>query len=106
MIKKNQNLIQYLSIAEPKVCKNILKSVGDDFIHFIGEIALNILIGNITLSDYLLDKLQPFSQTIRDLGSRRIRNNRRRRICIQNHQAVCFMLKSVLPQLVERFMKK
>ena len=106
MIKKNQNLIQYLSIAEPDICKNILKSVTDDFIHFIGEIALNILTGNITLSEYLLDKLHPFSQVIRDLASRRIRNKRRRRICIKNYKAVCFMLKTVLPKVVEIFYKK
>lgn len=106
---KNIALVRYLatiSSKESSVSKNIFKSVDKNFIHFLGEIALNILVENIIISDKEAKRLAPFVSLIRKIGSKSINSKNRRNLCIANPTGVCLMLKVVLPDLEVRHKEK
>lgn len=97
--KEHINLAKLIIESDPAVCKSVLKSVNSGFIHFLGEIGLNILLENITLTGHYLSKLQSHSQFIRDLGSKRIKLRRRRKLCLEHHKIVQLLLKAVISNL-------
>ena len=107
--EKNIALVRYLATITSKeriVGKNIFKSVDKNFIHFLGEIALNILVESIIISDSEAKRLAPFVTLIRKIGSKSINSKNRRNLCIANPRGVCLMLKVVLPDLEERHREK
>lgn len=99
--KKNLQLVKLLIDAEPTVCRSVLKTAASNFITFLGEVAINILHQNITITDHYLNKLRTHSKVIRDLGSKRIKNRRRQKLCVEHHKVVQLMLKASVSQLTE-----
>ena len=97
--KKNTNLAEFLIEAEPNVCKSVLKAATSNFIKFVGEVAINILLENIKVTDHFLNKLRPHSKVIRDLGSKRIGQKRRQKLCVENPRVVQLMLKAAISHL-------
>lgn len=97
--KKNIDLAEFLIEADPEVCKSVLKTANSNFIKFVGEVAVNILLENIKVTDHFLNKLRHYSKVIRDLGSKRIKHKRRQKLCVENHRVVQLMLKASISHL-------
>ena len=83
--------------------KAILKSVHDNFIELLGDIALNILEEVIELSPYYLGRLRPHEDTLSLLSSSRVKGRRRRMICYKECDVITLMLRAVQDDLVEKF---
>lgn len=95
--------IELVLHAEKDVQKSILRAADADFIQFLGEIALNMLDEVIPLSPYFRRKLKQQASIIRSLGSRRVKQNTRRRLCVKHSDLIATMLKAAMPYLLERF---
>ncbi len=50
-IKANYNMLQVLKNAKPKLRNDIISNFNNDLLHSINECVLNVLNGNIRLSD-------------------------------------------------------
>jgi hypothetical protein len=74
--------------------KAIFKFCEKELIKFIGQVALNLLKENIVLSDYYKSRLAANSGIIRSIGSRRVKERFRRKLCVQNHDVVTLLLKA------------
>lgn len=100
---KHLQYINLFLLANTGVKKGLLQSVHDNFIHFLGEIALNILSETISLSQYYKKKLQSSAMFIRAIASKKVKAKARRKLCIKNIAALSLMLKAVHSQLKNRF---
>jgi len=97
--------VEFLIGAENEVQRIILKTAGDEFIIFLGEIALNILEEVIPLSKYFKKKLRSHAQFIRDLGAKKkVKIEHRRRLCVRNSSTIVLMLKAAHSELKDRFL--
>lgn len=96
-------VVEFLLSADSTLQKSLLKAVHDDFITFLGEMALNILEGVIPLSKHFKRKLQPHAAFIRNLGSKRLKATSRRRLCVTKSELIVSILKAVHSDLTERF---
>lgn len=101
-----KSYLQFIDLflhAEQGVQKSILRAADPDFIQYVGEVALNILEGVVPLSPYFKRKLKPHAQVIRSLGSSRVKQVTRRKLCVKHTALVARMLTAALPYLRERF---
>ena len=64
---------------------------------------LNLLEEVLPLSKHFKSKLLPHAEFIRSLGSKRIKAENRRRLCVSNSELVVLMLKAVQAEVIERF---
>ena len=96
-------LIEFLITADSSMQSSILKTVSEEFIQFIGETALNILEEVLPLSKHFKNKLLPHAEFIRSLGSKKIKAENRRRLCIRDSEVVVLIFKAVQSELIERF---
>lgn len=77
---KNATILAALLHLNSKQQKQIISSADKDTILSICEIALNILHGNVDLSDSQKQKLYKYRQYLRKLSSKKGGVNKRRRI--------------------------
>jgi hypothetical protein len=80
--------------------KGIFKYCENEFIKFIGEVAINLLKENITVSEYYKFRLASDSSVIRSLGSRKVKQKYRRKLCIRNYNIVSRLLKACYDDII------
>ena len=74
MKKEYLPFIEMIIIANPKQRKTIINMMNNEQLHFICELALNILAGTITIPDKLKARLMPHKSFLRKLANRKISN--------------------------------
>ena len=105
--KHNLDMAVFLaSCQELQVCKNIIKSADKSFINFIGELALNLLQGNIDCQKKYLESLAKRKSIIRQLASKRSSSKIRRSICIKYPSLILLLLRATKIYLKTHFMSK
>jgi hypothetical protein len=78
----------------------ILKKCDDSFIHFIGEVALNVLQGSVPISSYYKRKLKKSADFIRSLASKSVKSDTRRRIILKQIATVLILVKAIKKHLI------
>ena len=82
-LKKNLPLLKWLSEAKPKASKAVLKAVDKDVMNTISECCVNVLRGNVPLSQQQKRKLFKHRQALRLLAGRKKVSDKRKRALVQ-----------------------
>ena len=87
-IRLNFNVLQVLKTACPKLRKVIILNGGKELINCISEIILNVLNGNLKLSDCNKRKLKKYRAVIRKLADKRVPSVAKKRLINQRRISV------------------
>ena len=98
-IKANYYALQVLKEAMPKLRKAIVSNCNKDLLNSICECALNVLNGNIRISDCTKRKLRKFRTSLRSLVDKRLPLVSKRRVIQQRGGFLLPLLSAVLPAL-------
>lgn len=99
-------IVQLLVSGDEKLSKTLLKGCSDDVITFIGETALNLLNQVIPLSTHFKSKLQDHAWFIRSIGSKRVKVNARRKLCVKHSEIVGLLMRATSGDLEQRLLKQ
>jgi hypothetical protein len=88
-LKRNIDYLKVLSIAKPKQRKAIISTADSDLIACLCECALNLLNGNLTITDKNLAKLKRYKKPIRQLVDKSVSKADKRVILEQRWIFTC-----------------
>ena len=99
-LKRNAPLLRALYHAKPAKRKTILKHSSADFIRSLCEISLNVLKGNIPLSDAQYKKLKKQKTTLKLLANKKIGIKRKHKALVKQSGGFLLPLLSVVAPIV------
>jgi len=82
-VKKHLEVLKLLKNAKPKLRQSIVASAENDLVQCICECCHNILKGNIKLSPKEKKQLSRHKKPLRDLTSKRLSVERKRKLLVQ-----------------------
>ena len=82
-VKKHLDVLRVLKSAKPKLRSSILKAAEKELIQCLSECSHNVLAGNIKLSPKQRQALCKHRKSLRDLGRKQTKVDRKRKILIQ-----------------------
>lgn len=94
-IKRNLPLLQMMCGAKPGLIKAVLKGASPDLIHALTECSLNVLKGNVRLTQAQKKQLSRYKQSLRSLA-RKATSVKRRKQILQQGGFLGALLKPVL----------
>lgn len=95
-IRRNYNYLKLLSNLTPCRQKAILKNADKDLVDTFSECALNLIAGNVNLPHESRNKIAKHRATIRQLASKRVSRDKKRKILIQRGG----FLGAILPTII------
>ena len=98
-IKSNFHKLHTLKDAQPKLSKAIISNCDKDLVNSVSECALNLLHGNVKLSDFTRRKLRKYRRQLRTVVDRRVPLARKKKLIIQRGGFQVLLLTTVLPRL-------
>ena len=98
-IRLNFNILQVLKTACPKLRKVIILNGGKERVNCISEIILNVLNGNLKLSDCNKRKLKKYRAVLRKLADKRVPSVAKKRLINQRGGFLFTLLSAALPIL-------
>lgn len=69
-LKKNLPLLKWLSVAKPRTARSMLKAADKDVVNTLSECCVNVLRGNVPLSDGQKRKLCKYKRHMRRLAAK------------------------------------
>jgi hypothetical protein len=96
MKRSNYHTLPVLKTACPKLRKAIISNCKKNLINSINECVLNVLKGNITLSDYSKRKLKKYKSRHRSLVDKRLPLSAKKRVIVQHGGFLLPLLTAVL----------
>ena len=88
-----------LKDANPKLRLAIISNCDKDIVHSISECALNLLRGNVKLSDCQKRKLSKYKVKLRSVVGKRVPLSRKKELIVQRGGFLVPLLSAVLPAL-------
>ena len=98
-MKANYHTLLVLENARPKLRKVIISNCNKDLLHSISECVLNVLNGNIRLSDCAKRKLKKYKSSLRSLVDRRLPRSAKTKLIVQRGGFLLPILSAMLPAL-------
>src|SRR5215472_14726057 len=98
-IKSNYSALETLKKAKPKLRKAILLNCDPDLLKSVGECALNVLRGNIRLTECSRRKLRKHKSLLRKFSNKSVSIANKRKIIVQRGGFLLPLLSAVLPVL-------
>ena len=98
-IKSSFYKLHALKDAKPKLHKAIISNCDKELIHTISEWALNVLRGNVNLTDCQKKRLRKFKKLFRTVIDKRVPLSRKKRLINQRGGFLVPLLSAVLPTL-------
>ena len=98
-IRSNYHKLHALKEARPKLRNAIISNCDKDLVHSVSECALNVLRGNVKLSDCKKRKLSKFKHQLRAVVDRRLPIASKKKLIIQRGGFLVPLLTAVLPSL-------
>ena len=98
-IKSNFHKLHTLKDAQPKLRKAIISNCDKDLVNCVSECALNLLHGNVKLSDCARKKLRKYRRQLRTVVDRRVPLAHKKKLIIQRGGFLVPLLTAVLPTL-------
>src|SRR5215471_19268112 len=98
-IRSHYSTLELLNKATPKLRKAIVSKCCPDLVKCISEVALNVLRGNIELSDLSVKELRKHKASIRKIASRHVSLGKKKKIINQKGGFLLPLLAAVLPTL-------
>jgi len=98
-IKSSFYKLHVLKDAKPKLRKAIISNCDKELIHTISECALNVLRGNVNLTDCQKKRLRKFKGSLRTVVDKRVPLSRKKRLINQSGGFLIPLISAVLPTL-------
>lgn len=98
-LDKFRGVVNIILDSNIQIRRANVRAASEEFIKFIGDVALNVLKEVIQLSGYYLNKLDEHFEVIRKIGSKKVKSKARKRLCIKHTNVVFLLLKAVYIQL-------
>jgi len=98
-IKSSFYKLHTLKDAKPKLRKAIISNCDKELIHAISECALNVLRGNVNLTDCQKKRLCKFKGRLRTVIDKRVPLSRKKRLINQHGGFLVPLFSAVLPTL-------
>jgi len=98
-IKSNFHKLHTLKHAQPVLRKAIISNCDKDPVNCISECALNLLLGNVKLSDCTRRKLRKYRRQLKTVVDRRVPMARKKKLFFQRGGFLLPLLRAVLPTL-------
>jgi hypothetical protein len=104
-IKSNYHTLQPLKTATPKLRKAIISNSNSDLIKSIDECILNVLYGNVTVTECGKRKLRKHKTVLRTLADKRVPLTSKKKIIVQRSRFLLPLLGAVLPDIATLLFK-
>jgi hypothetical protein len=98
-IKSNYHTLHLLKTVTPKLRKAVISNSKSDLIKSIAECILNVLYGNVSLTECGKRKLRKRKTVLRTLADKRVPLTRKKKIIVQHSRFLLLLLGAVLPAL-------
>jgi len=98
-IKYNFHKLHTVKDAQPKLRKATISNCDKDLVNSVSEYALNLLHGNVKLSECTRRKLRIYRRQLRTVVDRRVPLARKEKLIIQRGGFLVPLLTAVLPTL-------
>ena len=89
---KYEPFLQMIANAKLKQRKAIINTMDKDQLCFICEVALNVLAGNLPISDNIKKQLLPHKSFLRQLANRKISNRFKKKLLNQSTHIFQYLL--------------
>lgn len=104
-VKRNLSMLRWLSKANPKARKVVLRSADRDLVDCLCECALNILNGNVPLTQAQKRRLSKYKLVLRRMASGKRSSLKAKRRLIQTGGFIAGILPVVLKALTPLLLK-
>ena len=105
-IKKHCGLLKWLSNAKPAQTKAFIKGADKDIINTLCECSLNILGGNVPLSQKQKQKLKKYKRNLRQLADKKLSLKRKKSLLqTKGGGLLGVLLGGILPPIVSLLTK-
>jgi hypothetical protein len=98
-IKSNYHALNVLKSAQPKLRKAIISNCNRELLNCISECILNVLNGNLKVSDCAKQKLKKHKSVHRKVADKRVTSSAKMRLIHQRGGFLLPLLTAVLPTL-------
>jgi len=98
-IKSNYYALNVLKSAQPKLQKTIISNCNRELLKCISEFILNVLKGNLKVSDCAKRKLRKHKSVLRKVADKRVTSSVKKRLINQRGGFLLSLLIAVLPTL-------
>ena len=98
-IKANYHTLQVLKNARSKLRNAIISNCNNDLLYIISECVLNVLNGNIRLTDCAKRKLKKYRSSLRSLVDRSLPSSAKAKLIVQRDGFLFPLLSADLPAL-------
>jgi hypothetical protein len=98
-LKLNYHSFQVLKTAQPKLRKAIISNCKREILNCISECILNVLNGNLKVSDCAKQKLRKHKSLLRKVTDKRVSPSVRKRLINQHGRFILTLLTVVLATL-------
>lgn len=102
----HKHTLHVLKDCSPCVRKAILKTSSPKLVQTLCEVCLNVLNGNINLSQPQKLKLKKYKNTIRELAGTKKSISKKRKILVQKGGFISLILSTVLGGLVNKLLSE
>ena len=100
-ITQQSPFLKLLYDCKPRLRKALIQHAERDQIDALSQITLNILRGNVSVSDAHKKKLKRYKEVIRSLASRRVSLARKKQTLLKFHALLTLLIKPVIHLLDE-----
>ena len=108
-IRDNKVFLQMLMKSNPKYRKSLLSGAPPEIIHLLGECALNILKGTVTLTKKEKTELRKHKKNLGKLANPSVSNKTKKKVVQKGGSMVPVMikpvLKAIIPMLADQLVK-
>ena len=101
-IRKQRAFLYFLLVANINQQKLIVKSLTNEQLDDVSEIALNVYTGTYPLTKKYINQLKPYRPYIRSLGSREDSSKQKRAILLKHLPLVSLLLKPIV-QYIDKY---
>jgi len=99
LLERQGAFIRFLYDCPPRQRKSLIQYITDEQLRALSQIALNVLQGNVPITESYKKKLKRYKDVIRSLASRQISKARKRKTLLKHHSVVPLFIKPALPLL-------
>jgi len=104
-VKSNYHALHVLKTAEPTWRKALITIRNKELVNCISECVLNVLNGNLKLSDCNTRKLQKHKSELRTVADRQVSLSGRKLLIVQRGGFLLPLLSAILPKIASLIFK-
>ena len=97
-LQRHASTLNLLAKAKPKLASGIIKNSSEDFIKCLCECCLNLLKGNIPISQGQKKKLKKYKNPVRNLAKKSVSIKHKRKI-VQRGGFLGTLLSTIIPAI-------